>query len=567
MMISQNHKSTCEQTSLYYYDFLFQKDKSEIPEHILNHIKQCNNCQNQIYRLKKAIKQSEQTEPHVQGKTGTLLANSLKRHFSYINQDTTCALVKPFLPSMLNTSMKISIPTPITAHLDHCPECVRYLKRISDLNLNNANLSRLSQLFAPKTENNNIDCSKANSNIMAFVMMAFQESDEQILKHLCTCSKCSNTIYQYRESIRNELQIENNAKPCFLSSKLSYNDIFDFTFPYGIDINQYKQSKSIQSRISHIRRCPFCLEKIQEFHHIISDINEQPNSNTITKYSMDESKQMANTENSENLYAGFPVHVEVSGAYQEAAVSNSGSTINFTSALKSNILSKNFRKLSKTGIAGLLMAAIILSAMFIYSPKAKALTLAQLYSVIDNINNVHISSFVQGQTESSQEQWVSRPLNIKIIKEYNNLTLWDIKDKSLKTKKLNSDSTNIQMKSQEWASDAESTINKSLGLIPFYSISEVPPGAEWKKVAIDSDSQNIVEETEAYELSYIEYATFGEPEFIKFRYILKADTELPTKVEFYRKLTAESEYSLVTFMTIEYLSDKEFNTIKSSYFP
>lgn len=564
-MIGPNLKNICEQTRLYYYDYLSQKDESEIPEWILSHIRRCDNCKNQINQLKTALIQSKQNEVSGQNNKGTLLANTLKRHFSHIDQETSCSLVKPFIPNMLDPSIQISIPTPITAHIDHCPECVRDLKTISDLNLNAANLSRLSQLFSAKTQNNDISCSTAKSNIMAFVMLAFHESDDQVLKHLCTCGKCSDIIYQYRESIIKELQIDNKLKPCFLSSKLTYNNIFDLTIPYGLDINQYKNSESMRSQTSHIRRCPFCLEKIQEFHRIISDISERPNSSTITKYNLDESSQTVNSENSQDLYAGFPVHVEVSGTYHEAAASNSRNTINFTSALKNNIIARNYRTLSKTGIAGLLIAAVMLSAMFIYSPKVKALTLAQLYKSLENANNVHISSFVPGIEEPIQEQWVSRSLKMQMSKNNNTFTLLDINSKSVTKNNLTSEPINTQIMSSEWVSDAESNINKSLGLIPFYSISELPPKAEWNKVTIASDSQYSAEETEIYELSYVS-DTFSDPIFSKFRYILKAGTDTLIKLEYYQKLLKESEYSLKSFNTIDYLSNEEFISIKNSYF-
>ena len=560
-MINPNLKKICEQTRLYYYDYLFQKDESEIPEWILSHIKRCDNCKSQINQLKTALAQSEQNKISGQNNEGTPLVNTLKRHFSHIDEETSCSLVKPIIPNMLDPSMKISIPTPITAHIDHCPECVRDLKTISDLNLNTANLARLSQLFSAKTRNNEISCSTAKSNIMAFVMMAFHESDDLVLKHLCTCGHCSDIIYQYRDSIIKELQADNNSKPCFLSGTLTYNSIFDFAIPYGLDINLYKNSESMRSHVSHIRRCPFCLEKIQEFHRIISDIRERPNSSTITKYNLDLSSQTENPENSQDLYAGFPVHVEVSSAYQEATSSKDRNTINFTSALKNNIITRNYRTLSKTGIAGLVIAAVMLSAMFIYSPKVKALTLAQLYKSLENANNVHISSFAPGIEEPIQEQWASRSLKMKISKNNNTLILLDINGKSLTTN-LTSDT---QIMDSEWIADAENNLNRSLGLTPFYSISELPPKAEWNKVTIASDSQYSAEETEIYELSYVS-DTFSDPIFSKFRYILKAGTDTLIKVEYYQKLLNESEYSLKSFSTIDYLSNEEFTSIKNSYF-
>ena len=213
-MISPNIKNICEQTQLYYYDFLFQNGENDIPEKILCHIRQCGYCQKQIYKLKTALAGSEQNNSSMNEKNGTPIVNTLQRHFSYINQDIVCANVKPFLPDMIDSSTQITIPTPITAHIDHCPECVNDLKTISNFNLNHHNLSRLSRLLAAKPDKN-VSCERARSDIMAFVMIAFQESDEQTLEHLCTCDICNAIIFQYRESIYNELLIENKSNPCF----------------------------------------------------------------------------------------------------------------------------------------------------------------------------------------------------------------------------------------------------------------------------------------------------------------------------------------------------------------
>ena len=532
-MIRPNLENICEHSKLYYYDYLFEIDQNEIPEHILSHIKQCEYCKSQIYQLKTALKQSEQTRPFVPKKSGTHIANTLKNHFSYIDQETTCTLVKPFLPGMLDTSTQISIPTPITAHLDNCPECVRDLKTIDELGLNNANLVRLSSFLEDKKEENDITCKKAKSSIMAFVMMAFHEIDKDILEHLCTCKKCSKIIYKYRESIRNELLIENKAKPCFLSGKLSYNEIMEISIPYGLDVNNYKQSTAIQSRISHIRRCPFCLEKIQNLQRIISDIQKRPNSSTVTKYYLEEENPQVSTDESKDIYQGFPVHVEISGAYEESA-SNSSSSINFTSALKNKILTPKSKLAFKTGFAGIFIFAAILSFMYISSPNAKALSLANLCESIENTNNIHISSFSTGQTEPVQEQWISRPLKMRIFKTRNDLSLWDIKGKSMVKKTLNSDisESETQIMSKEWLSNAEKSINSIQGFVPFYSISDIPSGAKWNKIDTESDAQNNPAESEIYELSYFSN-TFGNSEYIKFRFILKPDTNLPERIEFY----------------------------------
>ena len=184
----------CEEAKLYYYDFLYKQDNSLIPEQILNHFRNCQDCQKRIYELKTAITQSELQNKNDDQESISPIVNMLKAHFSYVEHNITCKIVKPFLPGMLDPSTQIKIPTPITAHIDHCSKCVQDMGIISDLKLSDTHLYQLSRLFIAKPDENNIVCSKAKYDIMAFVMMAFQVSDEHIIKHLCSCSKCRSVI-------------------------------------------------------------------------------------------------------------------------------------------------------------------------------------------------------------------------------------------------------------------------------------------------------------------------------------------------------------------------------------
>ncbi len=562
-MITPKMGQLCEEAKLYYYDFLFLQDKDQIPEQVLSHIRQCRNCQKEIYELKTALTKSEFKINREYNHSGSPLANMLKLHFSYIDQDITCTIVKPFLPGLLDASMQISIPTPITTHLDHCPKCVQHLGKISDLNLSEVNLFRLSRFLAVNSDYDNINCSQAKSDIMAFVMMAFHESDEQTLKHLCICRDCRDAIYQYRETIRKEFLHEKAEKPCFLSERLTNNDIFDLVLPYELDLVKYRKSEFQQSRISHIRKCPFCLEKVQELHRTISDIAESTDSEIVTTFNVEESAKTVNAGNSEGLYAGFPIHVEVTGANEKTPTGHPGSIINFTSELKKKILTSNVKSFSKKGFVGLFTAAAILAAMFLYSPKAKALSLARFCNVLEAINNVHILLYTAGEENPTQEQWVSRSANIQIGKINDDLILRDINSNLQSTKKIGSEFTETTPIPEERLADFVKKIHGTLGLTPFYSISELPPDAEWKQLT--TESQKINGEDEVYELTYVSNAV-SDTELTKLRFTLNANTELPVRIDFYRKLSSESDFSPETWYIIEYISNEQFTAVQNSLF-
>ena len=129
-MITPNQNLLCEQAKIYYYDFLFLQNKSVIPEFILNHFRTCQNCQKQIYELKTMLTQAQSNKIHGYGRSGSVVSNMLKLHFSYVDQKITCKTVRPFLPGLLDDSLQISVPTPITTHLDHCPDCTLQVNTI-----------------------------------------------------------------------------------------------------------------------------------------------------------------------------------------------------------------------------------------------------------------------------------------------------------------------------------------------------------------------------------------------------------------------------------------------------
>ena len=105
--------------------------------------------------------------------------------------------------------------------------------------------------------------------------------------------------------------------------------------------------------------------------------------------------------------------------------------------------------------------------------------------------------------------------------------------------------------------EAEKSINNSFGIMPFYGISEVPPGAEWERITEASNEQFSV-----YELRWISDTFYDDQVFNKLRFTLKSDTSLPVKLDFYRKFNNESDYSLESYITIDYPGDEEIASIQ-----
>jgi len=563
-MIAPNPNLPCRTAELYYYDFLFGESPEPIPEPIIEHIEQCQYCQEQINQLKKALLRTEGIKSQQNQENPAAVTEMLKIHFAYIGKKVTCKMVRPFLPGMLDPALEIRIPTPITAHLDNCRQCSEDLELIRKLSLERKQLCRLSQLFADKAGQDNVSCSQARAAIFTVVLMYSRQADKDILKHLCICPDCRRALYEYRDDFRNELLSDNRVQPDFPCENVSLADIFDYVVPYGFDPANDQYAKFRESLISHVRVCPTCLNKMQELHWIIFNIIERSESGVVTVYNIDESAKTQAASESDELYSGFPTKVSVVNRDDEVKDEQAGSTPDFGDALKQRVSERKLKPLIKTAIAA---AAIILIgfALLLNIPTAKAITIEGIYKAIEKVQNVHISSFVPDEKEPIQEMWISRTLNTYMSKTGNELVLWDIPNRTRKTKHLDTSVTDTTQLSEDKINVIRTEMSGSLGLMPFYDISEIPANAEWSRAG--RTGLEVEEGTEVYDLSWSDKAYDGSIVFWKWRFFVAAEINLPKRIEQYKWLAESVESTVETIMVVEYLSDSELQKMIKEFFP
>jgi len=557
-MIAPNPNLLCKQAELYYYDFLCEESRSLIPESIVNHVEQCQHCREQINKLKAALSQADDLESE-QGQVQSAVTAMLKLHFDYIGKPVTCNIVKPFLPCLLDPALEIRIPTPIITHLHKCQQCAEDLDIIRSLNLNRKQLCRLSQLFADKRGKYNVSCSQAHAAILTVLSMGFRETNEEVLKHICTCPYCRKLLYQYREAARKECQ-RGEREEKFPCEEVSATDIFDYVVPYGIDPANDQYAKFRKSFTSHAATCPNCLAKMQQLHQTIyNNIAERAESDVVTIYHIDESAKTEARSESDDIYTGFPIRVETANREDDVNAGRSASTIAFGAALKQKVSAMNLKPLAKTAVAA---AAVILIAvaLFLSTQPARAVTIGQIYKALAKVKNVHISRFAD-KKEPIQEKWVSRALNIYMTKTGKQLVLSDIPNGVRKSTKLDTAVTKTERLTDDDVADVENKMTGSLGLMSFYDISKkVPPDSEWSRVT-DDGLEGVSEGIEVYDLIWAKKAYDGSVTLKRWRFFVEPETNLPQKTEFYEKLPTDSEYALAFRMVVEYLSDSEIRTV------
>jgi hypothetical protein len=557
-MIVQNPNSLCKQAEIYYYDFLCTESRGLISDSINNHIEQCQHCLEQINKLKIALSQVESLKSD-KGQVSSAMNTMLKLHFAYIGKPVTCNIVKPFLPSLLVHALGMSIPTPIVTHLHNCQRCSEDLDTIQSLNLDPKQLCRLSQLFAEEPVENNINCSKTQNAIPSVARMIFSETGSEVLEHLCKCSLCRKLLYEKRQKICESLpkQPPSQEFPC---DSVSASDIFDYCIPYGIDPADDKYAKLHKSFTSHVANCPDCLAKTQQLHKTIYNVAERAESDIVTIFHIDDSAKAEVPHESDDIYAGFPIRVETANREDEVKAGRPASTINFGTILKQKVSAMNLKPLVKSAIAA---AAVILiaAALLLHTPAAEAVTIEKIYKALEKVKNVYISKFVPDRTEPIQEKWVSRELDIYAFKTGNQLLWWDITNRVRKIKNLDTATIETIPLTDDIIVGVEQSVGSSFGIMPFQDISEIPEGAQWVQISKEAEAlESVAEETEAYDLTWIEKVYGGPVVFKKWRVFVDPETNLPQRTELYQRSATDSEYTLRSVRVVEYLSNSEIQS-------
>jgi len=296
---------------------------------------------------------------------------------------------------------------------------------------------------------------------------------------------------------------------------------------------------------------------------VVQDIVGRAEPEIVTIYHAEEWGETEGGGGPDDVYAGYPIRVEVVEPKEEVKAEGAVSRIDFGEALKRRVSAMNLRPLVRVAAAA---AAVILigAVLLLNTPAAKALTIGEVYNAIAKIRNVYVAKFVSGKEELVQELWVSRTSNIYMTKAAGELVLWDIRNGVRKSKAAASGGTEITRLSDDVIADMEGKIGGSLGLVPFYDVSEVPAGAEWARVS-EGEPESVAAGAEVYDLRWAAKLADETVVLKKWRFFVEGSTRIPQRIEVYVQLPGGEGYTLETTMTVQYLSDGEMQeAIKGS---
>ncbi len=285
----------------------------------------------------------------------------------------------------------------------------------------------------------------------------------------------------------------------------------------------------------------------------VSAMAERADSKVVTIFHIDKSAKARKAAKSGELYAGFPISVEI--IHSDDKVKKPAPTVDFAAALKEKVSAMNLKSVLKITVAA---AAVLLIGftLLLNTPSAKAVTIEQIYKALEIVKNVHILKSVPDKTELitkiTEEKWVSRTLNVSMSKTEKGFVMWDITNKVIKTRQLDANSSVETEMPEDLAAQMSRRINTSFGLMPFNDISEIPPDSQWLRV---DDHPEAVEEIEIYDLKWTKRRYGGSSEFKIWRVFTDVKTSLPQKVEWYTRFDEDSVFVLETVMVVEYLDE------------
>jgi hypothetical protein len=128
----------------YFYDLAVRRDEN-VPGSVSSHVRRCGSCRAQVARLRRAAFGTQDRADRRKSSAGAI--DVLDSHFQLLGVPVTCSQAKPFLPGLAATSVDLRIPTPVTVHIDHCPQCAADLRSLRELALTGEQSLSVGRLY------------------------------------------------------------------------------------------------------------------------------------------------------------------------------------------------------------------------------------------------------------------------------------------------------------------------------------------------------------------------------------------------------------------------------------
>jgi hypothetical protein len=481
------------------------------------------------------------------------IIDTLSLHFGCLNEQVTCSRVKPFLPGLLMPSVPIRIPTPITVHLDHCPECAKDLEALRRLGLDPEQVERLEQLYERGAPTQFSLCRRSRVHIAAFVRGSFDNIDSEILNHLCTCPKCRAHAYRSRQELLTSCPADESGKAAACAAEISTARLFDYAVPYGRTAAGPEWAPE-----AHVQSCRSCLTRIQRLADTLYGIAARTDSGVTTTYSTLDAAEPARQVEAQapagenvlaarpNPYADYPIEVQVIRPLPARVPAPA----KVKAVLRHTTCNPQVRFFLKTALAA--AAVILLAVLFHGTPSTTSgMTLGQVCQAFEKAENIHVSRFDPTTDRPVREFWMSRSLNMVLRITGQETILYDLGAGKEYTRETLGGAVQAAELTDRHVAYAQERLTAGLGFRP----DQVPSGARW--IRVDDDARG----AERYELNYSEQDPTGTVSLRKRVFVIDPTTKRPQEVQEFHKSPAESEWHPLVTTRYQYPTVGEMNKV------
>lgn len=495
----------CQEARVYYYDLLCP-DETIVPPSVRRHVASCPFCREQIGRLRETLFELERQPGDSRMPTDETI-EVLAEQFQLLDERVTCSDARPCLPQLAMASPQIRIPTPVTVHVDQCPQCARDLTALRKLRLTTDQLRRLGQLFASGNSQELLPPPAGSRPVGAIAM------------------------------------------PC---REVSQADLFDAVVPFGAP-----PSRRQQAIAAHIRACPICLGRAQRLHGTIRAILARADSEIETVYHTAGDTQDAPAETPDTYQ--YPVSVEVVRAGSGAAPDSRGPR---------GISLARLRDLRHSTASVALTAAVVIVVVALTTllrttaPTASGTHVGQSRKAIEKAPNVHI--IVTNENVGPVQEFLIARRSDRLVHRTTTTQKCNLYDLGLDLKWTSDPEagsgapTRLSKRERDWARQMMASC--LLGVLEQISAdTKLPSPADRAGRAAGTDF-------DVYE-SYLSQQADDAREGRRWLAYIDPTTGLPQKLESYRHGPAGRDWRLVTTTVYTYPTDQQMADSMRTLFP
>ncbi len=516
----------CQEAQVYYYDLLCQEEAA-VPAVVRNHVSTCAACRDQMRRLSEALSEV-QSPSSATGASRDETIETLAQQFQLLEERVSCSEAKPLLPELALASSRIRIPTPLTVHVDHCPQCAGDLAVIRELHLTADQLKRLGRFFETgrlPSSNRGREARGAGDGLVPAIPGSLSDADAGIACHNITTA-----------------------------------DLFDVVVPSGgTRCAQETTNERQKAILRHVRSCPACLEKVRTLRRTIDEIVVRADSEVVTVYHAENDAEAAFSK----AEGEYPYSVSVEVLHRESQAARDAPATCTTSSSDLRGLRRSAKPLATLAAVVLVMIALA-TLLRMTAPTATATNIGDVDNTLAGAENIHIV-VRHRQAGIVQEYWIAHRSNILVKRTVTataeSYVLYDLghnRERTFTPQSGPGASERVEKIDLDWARSFMASCLRDL-LKGISADAKLRPAEG--QISSEADKS-----LDVYELPLSPRAANSPVRDRRLVYLYRA-TGLPQRMEFYRQVPGADPEDPTTTTIFTYPTEPEMDGVIQTLFP